>query len=382
MRKAVYCVVVLSVLLGMCTSCASKPVGNAEICIGFNVELTGALAQYGQNCMDGANLAIEHINQGGGINGRLLKAVVLDNRSESADAALAAIRLGETNGVRAIVGPTNSNLVKSALSANNVTPMIIPSATANALLPAYAENNNLYRICYTDTVQGNAIARFAYDRGFRNVVVLTESSSDYSRGMSDAFKGMFDSLGGGIISQEFYNMGEVDFYGILTKLSTKEFDSIFLPGYYIEAGLIIRQMNELGIDAAVLSGDAFDSPELEEIVGNADYLDDIFFTNHYLPNAPENEYFETEYIREYKTNPSAYAALGYDSVMIFAEAVKNSCELNEQSISQSLEQTENFSGVTGVITMDRNHNAQKEVYVTEISGGKRIKAGDAGGETE
>lgn len=371
MKKAIKYVAVALILLFSLLSCSVKGSDNSVIYIGYNLELTGALAQYGQNCMNGANLAVKHINDSGGINGKMLKVVVLDNRSESSDAALASIKLGETKGINVIIGPTNSNLVKSALSSNNVTPMIIPSATADVLLPDKAVRNNLYRICYTDKVQGEAMAQYAYGIGLKNAAILTESSSDYSRGMSESFKDTFVNLGGAISSHEFYNAGEVDFYNILTKMSNEDFDCIFIPGYYIEAGLIIRQMNELNIDAAVLSGDAFDSPALEDIVGKREYLNDIFFTNHYLPNDIDNQFFETDYINEYGISPSAYAALGYDCIKIFESAIKDQ---NGMEINNMLENTKDFHGVTGVITIDDSHNAQKEVFVTEISDGKRIKA--------
>lgn len=349
-------------------------INNNEILIGFNVELTGALAEYGQNCLNGANLAIKKINSSGGINGQKIKSMVLDNRSESSDAALAALRFGETKGLSAVIGPTNSNLVKSALSANNEIPMIIPSATANILLPSNVKNNNLYRICYTDQIQGEAMANYALDIGLKNVIVLTESSSDYSRGMSESFINTINNNGGKIVAHEYYSTGEMDFYNILTRLSDKGFDSIFIPGYYIEAGLIIRQMNELKIDAAVLSGDAFDSPALEEIIGNKDYLNNIYFTNHYLPNDKNNSDFEDSYFKEYGVKPSAYAALGYDCVMIFAQSIKDLDNITPQNISQNLNEINDFSGVTGEISMDEDHNAQKQVFVTQIKDGARIAA--------
>lgn len=373
MGKKTVLLIIFVILMGILySSCGIYGNNSDVIYVGFNLELTGSLSQYGQNCMKGADLAIKHINDSGGIDGKIVKSVVLDNRSESSDAALASIRLLEIDGVDVIIGPTNSNLVKSSLSANNITPMIIPSATANELLPKGAAQNNLYRICYTDSVQGVAIAEFARGRGFNKAVILTESSSDYSRGMSESFEDTFIGIGGMIVCREFYNTGEVDFYNILTKISEEDFDCIFIPGYYIEAGLIIRQMNELGISAAVLSGDAFDSPALEEIVGDLGYLNDIYFTNHYLPNDPNNKYFESEYVAAYGENPAAYAALGYDSVMIFAKSADGLEKSDKKIVSKRLSQIKNFMGITGIITIDENHNADKQVFVTEINAGKRI----------
>ncbi|MDR2655223.1 MAG: ABC transporter substrate-binding protein, partial [Oscillospiraceae bacterium] len=312
--------IALSVL--MC-SCYGQENG-AKITLGFNLPLTGGLAAYGQNCLDGAKLALEQI-AAEGVNGLLIRPVILDNRSENADAALNSLRLAEIHAA-AVIGPTNSNTAKSALSNQSGMPAIIPSATADSLLPPGGGENCMFRICYTDSFQGEAIGKYARELGLCRAAVLTESSSDYSRGVSEAFMRRFSGLGGLITSQEFYSSGECDFYMVLTRLAAQDFDALFVPGYYSEAGLIIRQMNELGIKAAVLSGDAFDSPALEGIIGRREYLNNIYFTNHYAPGEAKSEDFFNAFTKKYGRDPSAYAALGYDSVMLFRDAYIRSAE--------------------------------------------------------
>ena len=371
MKKAIVGMVLLCFLSLTGSGCQKKD--SDAIALGFNLELTGKLAQYGQNCMDGATLAVQQINASGGLDGHLIQMIALDNRSENADAALAALKLGEDLGVSAIIGPTNSNLSRSALSSGAQIPMIIPSATADELVPENAVNN-MFRVCYTDSVQGWAMGYYAWALGLQRAAIITEGSSDYSRGISEAFTGKFCELGGEIVEQVFYTTGECDFYSLLTRLAKQDFDALFIPGYYAEAGLIIRQMNELGIQATVLSGDAFDSPALEEIVGRQEYLSNIYFTNHYAPGNSTAQEFIDAFTEAYGREPSAYAALGYDSVMLFADAYLRMGSGDPIRIHNSLEQTEDFVGVTGLITIDEDHNAQKDVQLIQIQEGRRSAA--------
>ena len=244
----------------------------------------------------------------------------MDNRSENSEAALAAVRLASRRGVRAIIGPTTSGGVKAVLSAECGVPLIVPSATADDLAPK-GKQNTMIRLCFTDSAQANFLARFAIAQGYKKAALLTEASSDYSRGMSASFTKDFTSLGGTVTAEEYYRSGECDFYSVLSRLAQKDFDALFLPGYYSEAALIIRQLHELGINAAILSGDAFDVPELCALVGEKDYLNDIYFTDHYTPQESEASAFSQKYYSAYGEYPPAYAALGYDSLMMIAEAI-------------------------------------------------------------
>ena len=374
MRRYIKCIIAPLLSL-LCCGCAPL---TYTIKIGADIELTGRLAWYGKVCQSGMQLAVSEINAGGGINGKPLELVVMDNRSENSEAALAAVRLASRRGVRAIIGPTTSGGVKAVLSAECGVPLIVPSATADDLAPK-GKQNTMIRLCFTDSAQANFLARFAIAQGYKKAALLTEASSDYSRGMSASFTKDFTSLGGTVTAEEYYRSGECDFYSVLSRLAQKDFDALFLPGYYSEAALIIRQLHELGINAAILSGDAFDVPELCALVGEKDYLNDIYFTDHYTPQESEASAFSQKYYSAYGEYPPAYAALGYDSVMVFCDAAKRAKSLSPDDMLQALAATKGYRGVTGTITIDENHNCDKEIKLMRIQNGVRGAADSSGG---
>lgn len=365
--------VIAAVLAMICTGLTlSACAGNSKtIRLGVNLELTGRLAWYGEATLSGIKLAVEEINRAGGVSGRPIELMVLDNRSENADAALAAIRLAKRGRVTAIIGPSTSGGVKASLATESGVPIIVPSATADTLVPQSAKQNEMIRLCYTDTMQGGAVAQFAAKMGYKRAAMLIESSSDYARGMSDAFAAVFKRLGGEIVTTEYYTGGETDFGGVIARLKAKQFDALFLPAYYTEAALIIRQLAEQGVHIPILSGDAFDAPTLDELVGNDAVLNDIYYSNHYAQDDSDTSAFANRYYEAYGKYPPAYAALGYDCAHLFAYALQQTEGKTSGELLAMLAHTVEYEGVTGSITIDENHNAYKQVYIIAINNGVR-----------
>lgn len=368
LTRAVAAGMFLMLMITALLGCAKT---DRTIRLGVNLELTGRLAWYGQAALSGIRLAVEEINASGGVSGRPVELMVLDNRSENAEAALAAIRLAERKGVTAIIGPSTSGGVKASLATESGVPILVPSATANTLVPHTAARNEMIRLCYTDTMQGGAIARFAHKAGYRKCAMLIESSSDYARGMGDAFAAMLGALGGEIVAEEFYTGGETDFGGVIARLKAAQFDALFVPAYYTEAALILRQLAEQGVRVPILSGDAFDAPALDELVGDSAVMSDIWYSNHYAPGDSISDRFAARYYEVYQTQPPAYAALGYDSAWLFAAALQQTEGKTRGELLALLAHTVDYEGVTGSITIDENHNAQKPVHIIGIQNGVR-----------
>src|SRR5690606_13982711 len=129
--------------------------------------------------------------------------------------------------------------------------------------------------------QGTAMASYVLNKlSAKKVAIIMDSSSDYGKGLAKNFREKFEAGGGTIVAEEAYVAGDTDFNGILTKIKGQDFDVIFIPGYYDEAGLIIKQARNLGIDVPILGADGFDSPKLLELAGAA-ALNNVYYSNHY-----------------------------------------------------------------------------------------------------
>ena len=371
-KRILIAVLAVGILLGT-YGCTAQ--NKNEIRIGMNVELSGRLSQYGHACLEGAQLYFEELNAKGGIAGRPVRLIVLDNRSENSDAAIAAIRLASKEKVAAILGPATSGGVKASLATNPSVPIITPSATADDLSGKNA-SAMLFRICFTDTAQGKAMGEYAHRLGYKQVALLTDVSSDYSRGLERAFANTFEALGGRVTAVESYTAADTDFFSVLTKLKAKPFDALYIPGYYSEAGLIIRQARELGIHTPILGGDAFDSPALFDLCGDVKNLNSVYYTNHFTVGSVQQQAFSTAYQKKFTKDPSAFAALSYDAARVVGEALQNGGLESTAALIRSMENIRDFSGVTGTFYIDAQHNAHKPVLLTQIKDGKFLPALD------
>ncbi len=342
--------------------------------IGINYELSGDVASYGQSSVEGIELAIEQINGAGGINGKKIEAVKYDNKSEPAEATTLASKLMTQDKVLAILGPATSGSFKAEIpvALKNKIPVVSGSATADDVtVDEKGVKEYAFRICFNDSYQGTAMANFALKNLSKTkAVVIMDSSSDYGKGLAENFIKTFEAAGGTIVAREAYVAKDTDFNAILTKIKGKDFDVIFIPGYYNEAGLIIKQARALGIDVPVLGADGFDSPTLLELAG-AEALNNVYFSNHYssLDQDPTVVKFIADFKAKYNKEPDAFNALGYDLAKFVADGIARSEKLTGESIKNALAATQNFTGVTGSFSVDENHNPVKAIVVIGLKDG-------------
>jgi branched-chain amino acid transport system substrate-binding protein len=366
--------VILTVLLvtALLTGCAG---GDANVIkIGINYELSGDVATYGVSSVEGIELAIEQINAAGGINGKKIKPIKYDCKSDPAEATTLATKLMTQDKVLAVLGPATSGpfLAEIPVANENKVPVMSGSTTADKVtVDEKGVKEYAFRICFIDSFQGTSMARYALEKlGAKKAVIIMDSSSDYGKGLAANFVKTFEDGGGTIVAQEAYVTNDTDFNAILTKIKGQDFDVIFIPGYYNEAGLIIKQARAQGIDATILGADGFDSPVLLELAG-AEALNNVYFSNHYssLDKDPKVVKFISDFKAKYNKEPDAFNALGYDLVFFAADAISRAEELTGESVKDALEATTNFSGVTGTFSVDENHNPVKSVVVIGLKDG-------------
>lgn len=378
MKKMFALILVFGLMAGVLAGCGGTA-SSDEIKIGINYELSGGVASYGQSSVDGIMLAIEEINAAGGVNGKKIVPVQVDNKSDQAEANTLANKLVAQEKVVAILGPATSGAFKAQapVAQQNKIPVISGSATDDSVtVDETGLKDYVFRICYTDSVQGAAMANFASDNlSATKAVIIQDSSSDYGKGLASNFKRVFTENGGTIVGEESYVAKETDFNAILTKIAAMDFDVIYLPGYYEEAGLIIKQARALGIDAPILGADGFDSPTLLDLAG-ASALTEVYFTNHY--SSLEQDPAVLEFIENFKTKynrePDAFAALGYDMVYFLADGLKRADSTNGTALRDALAATKDLAGVTGAVTVDENHNAVKSIVVLGLENGEQASA--------
>lgn len=346
--------------------------------IGANLELSGEVASYGQSISEGMELAIEEINDSGGVDGKKIKVVKVDNKSDNAEAASAATRLTSQENVLAIIGAaTSGNTIAQAQIANDTkTILLSPSGTA----PNVTENEDgsineyVFRTSYIDPFQGTVAANFAAkELGVKTAAIYSDSASDYAKGLAAAFKETFQKAGGKIVAEESYVAGDTDFRSTLTRIKSANPEFVFIPGYYEEVGLIVKQARESGVTVPLMGADGWDSPTLVDLAGK-DALNNTFITNHYSAQDPDTKIqeFVTKFKEKYKDkSPDAFNALGYDSVYLLVDAIKRAGSLDREAVKDALAETKDISLVTGVVTIDKKHNPIKSATILEYVDGEQ-----------
>lgn len=355
----------LAATLGALSAFAAEPIK-----IGEYASLTGKEAAYGETSHKGIVLAVEEINTRGGLLGRPLELITADNQSKQGESATAAKKLISRDKVVALLGEVAS--IRSLEAAPVIQAARVPMISSASVNTKVTEvGDYIFRVCFVDSFQGNVLAKFAQDHlKARRVAVLTSVSNAYSVGMSRIFKERFTQDGGAIVAEQRYSEGDKDFRAQLTAIKAAKPDAIFASGYYTEAALVCVQARQLGLDVPIFGGDGWDAPALIEIGGKA--VEGTFFSTHYSPDNPSREVqdFNARYRARWGAVPDAWAALGYDSVLVLADAIKRAGSAEPKAIRDALAATKDFAAVTGRITIDAQRNASKSAVILTVKNGQ------------
>ena len=369
--------------LSGCDSCSTQPSSKTEaqqtapnpsddniIRIGEVSSMTGSEATFGVSTHRGIEFAINEINAAGGIKGKKITLTTMDDQGKPDEAATAITKLITQNKVTAVIGEVASSrsLAMAPIAQKNKVPMISPSSTNPKVTQ---QGDYIFRVCFIDPFQGAVMAQFAYEHlKIRKAALLRDVKSDYSMGLADYFIKTFTKLGGEIVEDVSYGAGDIDFKSQLTKIRAKAPGALFIPGYYTEVGLIARQARELGLNVPLLGGDGWDSQKLKEIGGIA--IEGAYFSNHYSPEnkSPGVVNFTSKFKEVYHEIPDGLAAMGYDAVMILADAMKRAKSFDSTDIRDALANTKDFQGVTDQITIDQNRNAVKSAVILQVEKGE------------
>jgi branched-chain amino acid transport system substrate-binding protein len=355
--------------LTLLVSCRAKLNPN-EIRIGEYGSLTGAQATFGTSTHEGLQLAVEEVNASGGVNGKTLKVITVDDQGKPEEAAVVVTKLITQDQVQVVLGEVASSLSLAAapICQERKIPMITPSSTNPKVTQV---GDYIFRVCFIDPFQGQVMADFAMQQlKAKTAAILRDQKSDYSMGLADFFIKRFKEKGGTVVSDQSYVAGDMDFKSQLTGIREKTPDVIFTPGYYTEVGLIAQQARELGVKAPLLGGDGWDSSKLYEIGGKA--LDGCYFSTHYSAEStdPRVRDFVKRYQAKFNHTPDALATLGYDAAGVLVAALKRSKSLSSADIRDAIAQTKIYPGVTGTISLDADRNAVKPAVVLKIGNNK------------
>ncbi len=344
---------------------ANTVVATDKIRIGHFASLTGEVAAFGNSTKKGVDLAQELFNAAGGFDGKPVEVITYDDQSKPEEALSTVTKLITQDQVLGLLGEVASGLSKVAadVAMRNKTPMLSPASTNPDVTK---KGEYIFRICFIDPFQGEVMAKFATENlKAKTAVVIRDVKQDYSVGLADFFKKAFEAKGGKILTDTSYQSKDTDFRAQLTDAKAKKPDVIFVPGYYNDVALIVKQARQMGIKQPILGGDGWESEDLAKVAGK-EALENTYYSNHYAPDTTDPtaltfiESFKKKYGGE---RPDAMAALGFDAFNVMINAMKRAKSLTREDIRVALAETKDFAGITGNISINEDRNAVKSAVV-------------------
>ena len=344
--------------------------------IGVYLPLTGQMAFGGQLELEGVQMAHKEMPT---VLGKKVEIFVVDNKSDKVEAANAVKRLIEKEKVVAIIGTYGSSLAMAGgeVAEKAKVPMVGTSCT-NPLVTQGKKFS--FRVCFIDPFQGAGAATYAYkDLKLKTAALLVDISNDYSVGLASFFTKSFTKLGGQIVANLKYQAGDQDFTAQLTEIASKKPDVLFIPSYFAEGAIIMKQVKELGAKFQVMGGDAMDNPQIVEI-GGAAVEGFVHTTFPYDPSMKNMSPMAKKFTENWKKafpskEPNVNAALGYDTYLLVLDAIKRAGKAEPAAITKALVATKGFEGVTGSTTINATHDAEKPVGLVQIKDGKKTYIG-------
>jgi branched-chain amino acid transport system substrate-binding protein len=350
--------------------------------IGAPFNVTGALSSLDAPALNGAKLKAKEINDAGGIDGKKIDLVIYDTKTDPTVIASVASQLLNSDKVPVAMGFTDSD---SALALGPIFQQAgVPFVTPGATSPKLPEQvgTDMFLACFGDNVQAAAGAEFVLNKlNAKNVFLLRDNSTEYTTLLAKYFDEAFTHGGGKIIARDDYKSGDKSFTAQITKLKalSEKPDVLYVSAMPDDIGLIVKQMRQAGVTQPIVGGDGYDTPLLLSVGGKA--ANDVYYSTHaYM--APDStdaiKKFYTDYKAAYGTDPeNAFAALGYDTVGLIADAIKRAGSDDPAKIRDALAATKGYKGITGSITYPEGSRVpQKTVTIIGVKDDKLMLAAE------
>ena len=311
---------------------AAAPVAAQDdpIVFGGALCLTGVQAPLDTPGFRGAQVAVKALNDAGGLLGRPVELINVDGKSDPVTVGNAAVELID-QGADLILAPCDFDFGGPASREAQTAGLVgLSLCASDPLYSSWSLGDKQFTLSMWNTTMGATAAEYAFkERGWKTAYVVTDQFIAYTKSLSKYFIEHFKALGGEILLEDTYTNGDNDFSAQLARLQAldEKPDVIFVSSYGQDIGVIIRSLREVGYDAPVLGGDAYDDPamiaSLGETLGN-----DIYFVTHTWMGAeahPDMPKFIDLYTAMFNEPPdTAFAATGWDAVMMLAQAVRRS----------------------------------------------------------
>ncbi len=370
MKKVLAIALALVMVLTM-AGCGKKNDEPKVIKIGYVENLTGKSSNSGSLCKRGIDLAHE-LNHTVTINGveYEVELDVVDCKSDKVEAATCATRVIEQDKVVAVLGPSNSgtNMAMSEIVENAKVPAICGTATNPLVTQGY---NYYFTACFTNNFHATAMAKFAYDAGYRKIAVVKEIDTDAAVDCANRFEEIFKQLTGDpdcIVGEIGYNVADQDYNAQLVALKQLEFDAIFAPNTAANLALMMKQADDMGLETNWMGIDSCEVAAFLEI-GGTSLINKIYFSSFFdsgVAQTAETQKLFDEYAKRYDDTIAAHTAMSYDAYNLLIAGIEKAQSLDGDAIVAAMEAIENFEGASGYLSFNENHNVENQAVIKTV----------------
>lgn len=329
---------------------------------------TGSYKIYGEAARNSVKMAVDEINEAGGVLGgkELWVSAYKDDQGDIIEAIDAYKELSVQDIVGVIGTFTSSCSIPMAeLAADDSMLMISPTATNVALTEA---GSTIFRACFIDPYQGQMAAKFAKDNGWTKAAVVYAKDDKYSSGLKDDFIEAAQEIGIEIVATEDCTSLDMDYSAQAAIAANAGADFVYYPCFMDTVPLFVQQVREAGFEGVIVGGDGWDGVDTN---GKEEYFKNCYYSNHYSSEdtSPAVQDYVTKYVELYGDDSlNAVGALYYDSVYMLAQAIDNAGEADTEKVINAMTGM-TFSGVTGTFTLDASNNPEKNIVFNTFTNG-------------
>ncbi len=362
MKKLVTAALVLAMTVGCLAGCSGNSDSSSEgsssdasaFYIGGIGPTTGSTAIYGNAANNGAQIAVDEINEAGGINGVQIEYRFEDDQGD-AEKAVNAYNTLKDWGMQILYGTVTTApcIAVADMTASDNMFEITPSASSTDVIEG---RTNVFQVCFTDPNQGTASAQYIDENDLATKIgIIYDSSDPYSSGIEENFVNEANARGLEIVSEEAFTAdSKTDFQTQLQKAQDAGADLIFLPIYYQEASIILQQANNMGYAPTFFGVDGMDGILTVENFDTS-LAEGVMLLTPFAADAEDDATvsFVTKYQEEYGETPNQFAADGYDAIYAIKAAIEQAGVTPDMSTSDICDalktaMTEiNVQGLTG-----------------------------------
>lgn len=352
---------------------APAPAAAQTIKIGWAGPLTGDQAFFGKTWLNGLQMAVDEVNAKGGLLGRKLEIVALDDQADPKQATVVAQRLCDDSQVMAVVGHFNSGATLPAEPVYNKCRLLQVTNSSNPRITALGFDT-IFRTIANDNMQGAAPAVYAVEKlGAKRIAIMHDKQA-FGQGVAGVFENTVKSKGATVTSVNGITHGDVDFTAVLTKIRAENPDVVYFGGTAQDGGLILKQMRQMGLKATFMGPDGLFEPAFVEVATRAAAEGALVsFQAPPLDSTPELRQWSSTYKEKFKEDPGPYSPYGYDEGRVVLDSIQRAGKLDRNAIVKAARTTNLPSMLVKTIQFDSKGDVKDPVvFLYAVKDGKFV----------